>query len=87
MPPQQTSLRAALSEQQTAGSPVAPARSVWSLLRRGRLAFRKWRRSETSVHDLSARELRDIGLTQSDIDCINACRAIERLRDSARYPW
>ena len=87
MPPQQTSLGVALSEQQAAGSPAAPARIVWRLLRRGRLALQKWRRSETSVHDLSARKLRDIGLTRGEIDCINARRAIERLRDSAGYPW
>ena len=87
MPPQQTSLRVALSDKQAAGSPAAPTRTVVSLLRQCRFAFRKWRRSETSVHDLSARELRDIGLTRGEIDCINARRAIERLRDSAGYPW
>jgi len=37
------------------------------------------------LHDLSDRELRDIGLTSSDIDYIVAGRAIERLRDGRTY--
>jgi len=39
------------------------------------------------LHDLSERELMDIGLTPSDIDCIVAGRAIERLRDGTMYLW
>jgi uncharacterized protein YjiS (DUF1127 family) len=37
------------------------------------------------LHDLSERELRDIGLTPGDIDRIVAGRAIERLRDGRTY--
>jgi uncharacterized protein YjiS (DUF1127 family) len=37
------------------------------------------------LHDLSDRELRDIGLTSGDIDYIVAGRAIERLRDGRTY--
>jgi uncharacterized protein YjiS (DUF1127 family) len=37
------------------------------------------------LHELSERELRDIGLTARDIDYIAACRAIERLRDGGTY--
>jgi uncharacterized protein YjiS (DUF1127 family) len=37
------------------------------------------------LHDLSERELMDIGLTSSDIDYIVADRAIERLRDGRTY--
>lgn len=40
-----------------------------------------------TLHDLSDRELMDIGLTRSEIDCIAPERAIERLRDSTRTLW
>ncbi|WP_334369171.1 DUF1127 domain-containing protein [Bradyrhizobium sp. AZCC 1578] len=65
-------------------------RSVLSLLQGYWRAFRKRRQRErllVSLHDLSDRELMDIGLTPSDIDCIVAGRAIERLRDGTKYPW
>ena len=80
-------LRDTLSEKEAAGPPVAPTRSVLSLLQEYWRAFRKWRqrkRSCVSLHELSDRELKDIGLT-SDDNYIFANRAIERLRDATMY--
>jgi uncharacterized protein YjiS (DUF1127 family) len=77
-------LRDAFSEKEAAGPPVALARSVLSSLQGYWREFRKRRQRErlrVSLHDLSDRELMDIGLTRSDIDYIVAGRAIERLRD------
>jgi uncharacterized protein YjiS (DUF1127 family) len=77
-------LRDAFSEKEAAGPPVASTRSVSSLLQRYWRAFRKRRQRErlrANLHDLSDRELMDIGLTRSDIDYIVDGRAIERLRD------
>lgn len=77
-------LRGAFAEKEAAGPPVASMRSVLSVLRGYWRAFRKRRQRErlrVSLHDLSDRELTDIGLTRSDIDYILAGRAIERLRD------
>jgi uncharacterized protein YjiS (DUF1127 family) len=77
-------LRDAFSEKEAAGPPVASTRSVLSLLQGYWRAFRERRQRErlrVSLHDLSDRELMDIGLTRSDIDYIIADRAIERLRD------
>jgi uncharacterized protein YjiS (DUF1127 family) len=83
MPPQQTKLTS-----EAAGPPVASTWSILSLLQGYWRAFRKRRQRErlrVSLHDLSDRELRDIGLTSGDIDCIVAGRAIERLRDGRTY--
>jgi len=100
MPPQQTklteacpdasiaALRDAFSEKQAAGPPVASTWSVLSLLRGCWCAFRNWRQRERlriSLHELSERELMDIGLTSSDIDYIVALRTIERFRDGRTY--
>lgn len=77
-------LRDALSEKEAAGPPVASTRSVLSLLRGYWRAFRERRqrgRLRVGLHDLSVRELMDIGLTPGDIDRIVAGRTIERLRD------
>jgi uncharacterized protein YjiS (DUF1127 family) len=82
--------RDAFSEKEAAGPSVASTRSVLSLLQGYWRAFRKRRQREGSrvgLHDLSAREMMDIGLTASDIDCIVAGRAIERLRDGTTYLW
>jgi uncharacterized protein YjiS (DUF1127 family) len=81
-------LRDAFSEKEAPGPPVASTWSVLSLLEGYWRAFRKWRQRErlrVSLHDLSDRELMDIGLTSSEIDYIVAGRAIERLRDGMRY--
>ncbi|MEH2500301.1 uncharacterized protein YjiS (DUF1127 family) [Bradyrhizobium sp. AZCC 1678] len=83
-------LRDAFSEKEAAGPPVASTRSVLSLLQGYWRAFRKRRQRErllVSLHDLSDRELMDIGLTPSDIDYIVAGRAIERLRGGTTYLW
>jgi uncharacterized protein YjiS (DUF1127 family) len=84
------SVKDAFSEKEAAGPPVASSRSVLSLLLGYWRAFRKQRHRESlrvSLHDLSERELRDIGLTPGDIDYIAAGRAIERLRDGTTYLW
>lgn len=83
-------LRDAFSEKEAAGPPVASTRRVLGLLHGWWHAFRQWRQRESlrvSLHDLSDRELMDIGLTRCDIDYIAAGRAIGRLRDGTTYPW
>ena len=70
--------------------PAPSKRNVLSLLKRYWFAFQERRQRErlrVSLHDLSDRELIDIGLTPGDIDCIDAHRAIERLRDGTTYQW
>jgi uncharacterized protein YjiS (DUF1127 family) len=82
-------LRDAFSEKEAAG-PAASTRSVLSLLQGYWRAFQDRRQRErlrVSLHDLSDRELMDIGLTPGDIDYIVAHRAIERLRDGTTYLW
>ena len=48
---------------------------------------RKRQRLQTSLYDLSDRELMDIGLTRGEIDYIAANRAIDTLRGSTTYLW
>ena len=82
--------RDAFPEKEAIGPPVASTPRVLSLLQRYWRAFRKRRRRErfrVNLHNLSERELMDIGLTSSDIDYIVADRAIERLRDGTAYFW
>jgi uncharacterized protein YjiS (DUF1127 family) len=82
--------RHASSEKQAAGPPVASTRSVWGLLREYWRAFRKRRqrkRSCVSVHELSDRALKDIGLIPGHIDYLAARRTIERLGDDTMYLW
>jgi uncharacterized protein YjiS (DUF1127 family) len=83
-------LRDAFSEKEAAGPPVASTQRLLGLLQGYWRAFRNWRqraRSRVSLRDLSDRELMDIGLTQGEIDCIVAGRAIERLREGTTYLW
>jgi uncharacterized protein YjiS (DUF1127 family) len=83
-------LRDALSEKDAAGPPAASTRSVLSLLMEFWRAFQERRQSKSlrvSLHDLSDRELMDIGLTRAEIDCITAHRAIDRLRDGTTHLW
>jgi len=78
----------ALSEKDAAGAPAASTRSISSLLKRYWRAFQETRQHERlrmSLHDLSDRELTDIGVTRGEIDCIAAHRAIDRLRDGTTY--
>ena len=82
--------RDALSEKDAAGPPAASTRSVLSLLKGYWRAFRERRqrqRLRASLHDLSDRELMDIGVTRAEIDCIAARRAIDRLRDGTTHLW
>lgn len=84
MPPQPTNITSE-TEDDAARLPFDLA-TVLSLLRRYWRSFQEWRpRSGVTLHDLSDRELMDIGLTRSEIDCIAPERAIERLRDSTMY--
>jgi uncharacterized protein YjiS (DUF1127 family) len=83
-------LRDALSEKDAAGPPAASTRSVLSLLKGYWRAFQERRqrqRLRASLHDLSDRELMDIGVTRAEIDCIAARRAIDRLRDGTTHLW
>jgi len=85
-----TTLIDAFSEKEAAGPPAGSRRSVLSLLQgywRAFLDRRQRERLRVSLHDLSDRELMDIGLTPGDIDYIVAHRAMERLRDGATYLW
>jgi uncharacterized protein YjiS (DUF1127 family) len=80
----------ALSEKDAAGPTAASTRSVLGLLKRSWRAFQEWRRLQSlraTLHDLSDRELMDIGVTRGEIDCIARHRAIDRLRDSTTHLW
>ncbi|QWG16214.1 DUF1127 domain-containing protein [Bradyrhizobium sediminis] len=80
-------LRDALSEKEAAGPPAASTRSVLSLLKGYWRAFQEQRqrhRLRASLHDLSDRELKDIGVTRDEIA---AHRAIDRLRDGTTHLW
>ena len=80
----------ALSEKQAAGPPLASARSVLRLFKGCWRAFRERRqrnRLRMGLHELSDRQLMDIGLAQGDIDCIVAHRAFEGLRDGTTHLW
>jgi len=82
--------RDAVSEKEAAGPPMASTPGILSLLHGYWRALQRWRRREgfrINLHNLSDRELMDIGLTRNDIDYIVADRAIERLRDSLMSPW
>jgi uncharacterized protein YjiS (DUF1127 family) len=81
-------LRDAFPEKEAAGPPVASTWSVLGLLEGYWHALQEWRQRErlrVSLHDLSDRELMDVGLTSSEIDYIVAGRAFERLRDGMTY--
>jgi uncharacterized protein YjiS (DUF1127 family) len=77
----------ALSEKDAAG---ASTRSVLSLLKRYWRAFQERRQRQSlraTLHDLSDRELMDIGVTRGEIDYIARHRAIDTLRDSTTHLW
>ena len=78
----------ALSEKDAAEPPATSARSVLGLLKRYWCAFQKRyqrQRLRDTLHDLSDRELMDIGVTRAEIDCIAAYRALDKLRDRTTY--
>ena len=82
-------LRDTFAEKESAGRLAASTRSILSSLKKYWRAFRERRQRErlrVSLHDLTDRELMDIGLTRGDIDYIVVHRAIERLRDGTAYP-
>jgi len=83
-------LRDALSEKDAAGPPAASTRSVLSLLKGYWRALQERRRRQglrASLHELSDRELMDIGVTRAEIDYLAAHRAIDRLRDGTTHLW
>ena len=83
-------LDGALSEKDAAEPPATSARSVLSLLKSYRRAFQERdqrQRLRATLHDLSDRELMDIGVTRAEIDCIAAYRAFDELRDGTTYLW
>ncbi|TFV80733.1 DUF1127 domain-containing protein [Bradyrhizobium frederickii] len=86
MPPQQTNITAAT--ERDAARLRLDLSIIPSLLRRYWFAFqeRRWR-PRNSLHDLSDRELMDIGLTRGEIDSLAPERAIDRLRENARAQW
>jgi uncharacterized protein YjiS (DUF1127 family) len=49
-------------------------------------ARRQDRRSRVALCSLTERELSDIGVTSTEIDCIVARRTIERLRNGTAFP-
>ena len=88
MPPQPTTpaseSEAGLGRDLT-GLTAVSTRNVVSLLKHYWRAFGIWRRrqrSQTALHELSDRELNDIGVTRGEIDHIAPHRAIEALKDS-----
>ena len=77
-----------LSEKDAAHPPAPSARSVLSLLKRVWRAFQERyqrQRLRATLHDLSDRELVDIGVTRAEIDRIAAYRAFDKLRDGTTY--
>ena len=80
----------ASSEKDADGPTAASTRSVLSLLERYWRAFQERRQRQSlraTLHDLSDRELMDIGVTRGEIDYIARHRAIDTLRDSTTYLW
>jgi len=78
----------ALSEKYAAGLTAASTRSVLGLLERYWRAFEERRQCQSlraTLHDLSDRELMDIGVARSEIEYIARHRAIDTLRDSTAH--
>ena len=80
----------AMSETEVARPSAASTRNVLGLLGRFWLAFQERRRRQrlnTALHELSDRELMDIGLTRADIDYLTPQRSIDKIRDSTVHLW
>ncbi|MBR0754506.1 DUF1127 domain-containing protein [Bradyrhizobium jicamae] len=80
----------ALSDRDAAGSTAASTRNVLGLLKRYWRAFQlRWQRQSLrdTLHDLSDRELLDIGLTRGEIDYLTPERAIDTMRDRTMHLW
>jgi uncharacterized protein YjiS (DUF1127 family) len=79
-----------LPEQQAAGPPLASTRNVLRSLVgywRAFLERRQRNRSRDSLRELSDRQLRDIGISSGDIECIAAHRTFEGLKDGTAHLW
>jgi len=79
-----------VSERDAAGPTAASTRSVLSFLKRYWRAFQQRSQRQNllaSLHNLSDRELLDIGVRRGEIDYIACHRAIETLRDSTSHLW
>jgi uncharacterized protein YjiS (DUF1127 family) len=66
-----------------AGSPDTATRLILTILARYWRSWREWRqrqRLRIALHELSERELTDIGLARADIEYITAHRALDRLK-------
>ncbi|MBC9877452.1 DUF1127 domain-containing protein [Bradyrhizobium sp. INPA01-394B] len=75
-------------DKDAAGPAAAPRRSVLAPIKRAWLAiWERHQRPQVNLQDLSDRELRDIGLTRSEVDYLTPQRAIDALRDHTRYLW
>jgi uncharacterized protein YjiS (DUF1127 family) len=88
--PDVAALRDAFSEKEAARPPASSMRGFLGLLTGYWRAFQERRQRErlrVSLHDLSDRELMDIGLTPGEVDYIEPHRAFERLRDGRAYLW
>lgn len=78
--------RGALSRREDLGAAAEPVQSLLSLLKQYWDAFRDWyQRPRVILQDLSDRELTDIGLTRGEVYHLAPGRAIDALRDRARY--
>jgi uncharacterized protein YjiS (DUF1127 family) len=85
MPPQQTDPASRTGSDAAVRGLAVSALDVLSLLTRYWRAFGRGRQrlnSRTSLHELSDRELKDIGVTREEIDHIAPHRAIDALRSS-----
>ncbi|WP_298245566.1 DUF1127 domain-containing protein [uncultured Bradyrhizobium sp.] len=78
--------RGTLSPTEGARAAVEPAQSLRGLFKRYWRACRQWYQSPRFIlQDLSDRELTDIGLTRGEVYHLAPWRAIDALRDRARY--
>ena len=75
--------RAAAAENKVAASPAAATQSILTILKQywRRLQKRRQRqRLSIALHELSERELTDIGVTRAEIETITAHRTLDRLK-------
>lgn len=76
----------AVSPWTAAGAPTAPIRGFLKVLQRYWRESRERRRARVTLYDLSERELRDIGMTSTELNHIVARRSSDRLRDGTAFP-